>query len=183
MERAPSQYSSVRFWRPRRPVLIKGERPWPKLVPALARTSTRQTATYVTHVAVSSTQLATQLPGHHGQAKNKGLEKVPEGQTDSTRGTAENESRSTACRVCGHCAVPPHPVQGWLIEGATSQVAKGHLDQRQSTPRAVTTGRGQVTRQPREDGKKGDEETVRTGQRASGRDCRTSTPVLTPTEL
>lgn len=135
MERAPSQYSSVGVWRPRRPVLIKGERPWPKLVPALARTSTRQTATYVTHVAVSSTQLATQLPGHHGQAKNKGLEKVPEGQTDSTRGTAENESRSTACRVCGHRAVPPHPVQGWLIEGATSQVAKGHLDQRDSPHR------------------------------------------------
>lgn len=56
-------------------------------------------------------------------------------------------------------------------------------------PARVHTGtrsrlcRGQVARQPREDGKKEDKEAVRTGPRASGGDRRNPSPALTPTEL
>lgn len=149
---------------------IKGKRPRLKLVPSAG--GNKYATDRVFHAASNK---VTRIP-QAGKEQRTGA--------SSRRPAPEGLLKTSPTLLHAESAGTEHPAQGWLIDGADNQVAKGHLDQRESTPARGHGSAGARSRGSLEKtAKKEDKEAVRTGPRASGGDRRNPSPALTPTEL
>lgn len=116
----PSKYSSMGAWRPWRLMPIKGKRPRLKLVPSAG--GNKYATDRVFHAASNK---VTRIP-QAGKEQRTGA--------SSRRPAPEGLLKTSPTFLHAESARTEHPAQGWLIDGADNQVAKGHLDQRESTP-------------------------------------------------